>query len=191
MFSPRWVLCYFGLGGSLDRLRENGLTSISLGRWGLASNEPGLDFKQCSSKPKGVWALVVPRLKFSLIALCAMFGLLAQGTASARSVPAMLAAAHAANFHQARSGTGTMHHEASVSPAMEGCDDCPNADHKGRPCNDCNHCLASAGFVLLLPGLEPLASSVAPAAYLHQPLPSAELSGLAAPPATEPPIRSA
>lgn len=131
------------------------------------------------------------RLKSCLIALCAILGLMGQESAYARSVPAMLAAAHAANFHQARSGTGTMHHEASVSPAMEGCDDCPNADHKGKPCNDCNHCLASAGFVLLLPGHEPLAPSVATAAYLHQPLPSAELNGLAAPPATEPPIRSA
>ena len=93
--------------------------------------------------------------------------------------------------HVASSGQGPIHHQMAASQPMQGCEDCPMTGHDGKPCNDVNHCLAMSGSALLLPDAMPLSSLRSMTAQRHLALRAAELSGLAAPPFTEPPILSA
>ncbi|MCJ2187658.1 hypothetical protein [Novosphingobium beihaiensis] len=130
------------------------------------------------------------RLFAFLIAFCAMSGLLGQGVAAAHGVPAaaaMQGCAHMTAMKHSRS----MHHDMAEARSMEGCDDCPMTGHRGKPCPDTHHCLAMPGTALALPAAETVSPAPRKAAQRHLALLTAELSGLAAPPFTEPPILSA
>lgn len=129
------------------------------------------------------------RLIACLIALGALLGLLGQGVASARGIPAMSAMQN--HNHVASMEQGPMHQKTAASQPMKGCEDCPMTGHGGKPCNDVSHCLAMSGTALVLPDVLPFSSLPSMTAQRHLALRAAELGGFAAPPVTEPPILSA
>lgn len=57
-----------------------------------------------------------------------------------------------------------------------------------KPCNDINRCLAVSGAALVLPDILPLATLHTMIAQRYLTLHAPELSGVVAPPFTEPPI---
>ncbi|PEQ11545.1 hypothetical protein B2G71_17110 [Novosphingobium sp. PC22D] len=138
------------------------------------------------------------RLIACLIALSAMLGLLGQSIASAHRIEAaaMPGCGHMAGVQRhamdADGKQGPMHHAATASGPITDCDDCPPAGHHGKTCHDLGHCLTIAsGSALLLPDTASLSPAPSVIAQQHRAVRTAELSGLAAPPMTEPPILSA